>query len=93
MGRYNTIKDFSLPCPKCGFEVTKFKTMEQVSQEGADIEEVNNFYSICQQCGAWIEFTRHTTPRLNITPMEYASRYFRLEVDLKLLQPSPEGDL
>ena len=56
MGMYDYIK-LEINCPKCGAKVDGFQ-----SKDGpcclAQLEfwEVDNFYSSCKQCGAWIEY-------------------------------------
>jgi len=57
MGMFDWIK-YEMSCPKCRAKVKGFQ-----SKDGpcilAELEywEVDNFYSSCKGCGAWIEFT------------------------------------
>ena len=68
MGMYDSIK-YEMDCPKCEAKISGFQ-----SQDGpcclATLEfwEVNNFYSHCPNCNAWIEFNRK--PPAQLSPIE-----------------------
>lgn len=58
MGMFDNV-DYKMKCLRCGAPVERFQ-----SQDGPcclatlDYLDVNNFYSHCPKCEAWIEFTR-----------------------------------
>ena len=57
MGMFDWIK-FQMDCPKCGTMVDGFQSKDGLCCL-AELAywEVDNFYSSCKKCGAWIEFT------------------------------------
>ena len=58
MGMYDNIR-YEMDCPKCETRVASFQSKDGVCMLiELDFWEVNNFYSDCPKCGAWIEFNR-----------------------------------
>lgn len=84
MGLFDYV-NFKMPCPRCGSEVGDF----QSKSAGCDMvtvepEAVTNFYSACDNCKAWIEFSRErpeSKPReVPLTPEQVAALGFQMEV-------------
>ena len=49
--------NFECECPICGEKVIGFQTKDgPLLLETLEPLDVNNFYSNCSNCGAWIEF-------------------------------------
>ncbi len=58
MGMFDDIK-FEMDCPSCGEKVDGFQSKDGgCFMDTLDFWEVNNFYSSCRNCHAWIEFNR-----------------------------------
>lgn len=58
MGMYDDV-EFEMNCPKCGSKVDGFQSKDGLCMLATlDFWEVNNFYSHCSKCKAWIEFNR-----------------------------------
>ena len=56
MGMFDYV-NFECECPICGEKVIGFQTKEgPLLLETLEPLDVNNFYSNCSTCGAWIEF-------------------------------------
>lgn len=52
--------EYECDCPKCGAKVRGFQTKSgRRVQETVKPWMVDNFYTSCRTCGAWIEFTRN----------------------------------
>ena len=59
MGMFNWV-DFVCNCPLCDSEVIGFQTKDgELWCETVEPESINNFYSSCDDCGAWVEFDRN----------------------------------
>jgi len=77
MGMFDYV-DFECKCPNCGAYVDGFQT----KNSNCELDTlkpwiVNNFYSSCSECGAWIEYTRK-----EIEEKEGWLEEFDLSVDL-----------
>jgi hypothetical protein len=58
MGLYDYV-DFKANCPDCGEEETHWQTKEMVCRmEVLNPSLVSFFYTICDNCDAWISYTR-----------------------------------
>lgn len=58
MGMFDYV-NFSIPCPHCGHEVEGFQSKSgDCCLETIEPWTVNNFYSGCDNCGAWIDYSR-----------------------------------
>ena len=58
MGMFDYIK-FEIQCPNCGARVNDFQSKDwHCVLTELEYWEVNNFYSYCDECDAWIEFNR-----------------------------------
>lgn len=56
MGLYNTV-NFQINCTYCGFLLKTFQTKEgSCDFSVVNFSTVNNFYTICPNCGSFIEF-------------------------------------
>lgn len=57
MGMFDNV-NFKCKCPVCGEAVNDFQTKEgPCLLETLEPLEVDNFYALCNNCDAWIEFT------------------------------------
>jgi DNA-directed RNA polymerase subunit RPC12/RpoP len=58
MGMFDYI-DLKIKCPKCGKIVDKFQSKDGYCElKTLNYWEVDNFYSSCKYCNAWIVFNR-----------------------------------
>jgi len=58
MGMFNWV-NLKIKCPNCGEVVSGFQTKDgELSCTTVEYERVNDFYSDCEKCGCWIQFTR-----------------------------------
>ena len=58
---YDEIK-YEMDCPKCGAKITGFQSKDGLCILATlEFWEVDNFYSPCPSCNAWIEFNRKTS--------------------------------
>jgi len=58
MGMYDEV-DYRMLCPTCEAELSDFQTKEGACVLGRlDWKRVGNFYTFCDNCKSWIEFTR-----------------------------------
>lgn len=64
MGMFDWI-NFKTACPTCATPVSGFQSKdagcEMVTLEP---EDVDNFYSSCDKCGTWVEFSREPERRV-----------------------------
>ena len=57
MGMFDNIK-FKTKCPNCGNEVDDFQSKDGgCNLNTLNYWDVDNFYSSCDKCGTWIEYT------------------------------------
>ena len=82
MGLFNTIKDFKIQCPNCHEWVSGFQTKDFQDMGFSGVDEVNNFYSGCGNCGAWIEFDRKRPQLEAMDPLAYTRENFTIKVEL-----------
>ena len=77
MGMFDDIK-FEINCPKCGERVTGFQSKDGPCRLlTLEYWEVDNFYSSCNKCGAWIDFTRKEIPPRQPIPIDE----YEMEID------------
>jgi len=58
MGMFDYVK-YECKCPFCGKKVDGFQTKDSHRlMDTLNPQEVDNFYSICGNCKAWIDFLR-----------------------------------
>ncbi len=51
--------DYECICPVCNKKVSGFQSKDgNCIMETIDTSKINNFYTVCRQCGCWIEFKR-----------------------------------
>ena len=63
MGMFDYV-DFECICPVCLNHVTGFQTKDKYNVlETVKPQELCNFYTTCDKCGSWIEFTRNEEGR------------------------------
>ena len=63
MGMFNLV-NFEMECPNCKSTVGGFQTKDgEVYLATVEPDSVSNFYSSCDQCKTWIEFTK---PRIQV---------------------------
>ena len=71
MGMFDWI-NFEMKCPVCGNEVKGFQSKRAVCElEDLEFWQVDNFYSSCEKCGAWIEFDLKVETRKKFTLDDY----------------------
>lgn len=59
MGLYNTVNDFSIPCPNCGKLLEDFQSKcGESCMNLVSTKEIDNFYTMCDTCRTWVEFDR-----------------------------------
>lgn len=77
MGIFDYV-NFKCKCPKCGEPITDFQTKNSgCSFSMLEYYEVDNFYSNCDKCNLWVDFTLKRKKFLPIT--EYAATYEKEE--------------
>lgn len=82
MGIYDKV-NHKMDCPKCGKEVTDFQTKDTNGWfETIEYWQCDNFYSSCDYCTTWIEFTLQRD-RVNI-PLDA----YEMKVELSELKES-----
>jgi len=65
MGMFDNV-DYKCDCPKCGSSVSGFQSKDgDCVLETIKPGSVYNFYSSCNNCGVWIDFT--SKPSSNFT--------------------------
>lgn len=58
MGMFDHVH-FEMDCPNCGTRVTGFQSKDYTCElETIEPDALQNFYSSCKKCKAWIEFSR-----------------------------------
>lgn len=69
MGMFDYV-DFIVECPECGSLMRDFQSKDGPNNlDHLQPWEVNNFYSSCESCGAWIDyFSDHEPPKRFIPP-------------------------
>jgi len=83
MGMYDDIIDFSMKCPNCGATVSEFQSKDgPCILAGLSFKDVDNFYSYCPDCHAWIEIN-YADDRKKRTLRDYEITYE---------QPDKKGD-
>ena len=59
MGMFDYI-NFKMPCPECGDVLCGWQSKDAgCDMEQIEPDSVNNFYTPCDNCGAWLEFSRN----------------------------------
>ena len=67
MGMYDTV-DYECVCPVCRKKADGFQTKDLDNElEEVNIRDIDNFYTFCDSCGAWIEFVRLDNYRTLLT--------------------------
>lgn len=58
MGMFDYV-DFEMNCPICGEKMKDFQSKSAACfMVMLDVDDVDNFYTSCAECGSWVEFTR-----------------------------------
>lgn len=58
MGMFDYVK-YSCKCPVCNSDVKNFQTKDcECAFREKTIDEVDHFYTACNNCNTWIEFNR-----------------------------------
>ena len=71
MGMFDDI-EFEMDCPGCGKKVSGFQSKAgPCLLETLKPIQVNNFYSACDNCKGWIEFTRIPPKEINDFDMKF----------------------
>lgn len=62
MGMFDYV-NYECVCPVCGEDVTGFQSKSGgCMMDTKEAHEVNNFYSTCEGCDCWLEFTAIDKP-------------------------------
>jgi hypothetical protein len=70
MGMFDYVK-FSCKCPNCGEEISGFQSKDSSClMDEIEFNQVDNFYTSCGKCGAWIEFFLKERPKYTIKDYE-----------------------
>ena len=78
MGIYDFV-DIDVYCPICGEKLPRFQTKDgNPYLNTVDFRDVDNFYTSCDKCGAWIEFTYSPTSILKREIYDYVMRVSRV---------------
>ncbi len=73
MGMFDYVH-FEMNCPKCGALVKGFQSKDYLCiLETIEPDALQNFYASCQECKAWIEFSRY----------EVAAMGFEMDVTIR----------
>lgn len=68
MGMFDYI-NYEMDCPECGARVSDFQSKDgPCALDTLEYWEVDYFYASCENCRAWVEFTRKT-PRPSPPPV------------------------
>ncbi len=72
MGMFDIIK-FRMECPRCKKDMGEFQSKDKKCyMELLDFWEVNNFYTSCEHCRTWVEFTiKGKRPNRKLTIKDY----------------------
>ena len=63
MGMFDYV-DFECVCPRCRGKITGFQTKDgDCSMATVHPSTLTNFYTSCDNCGAWIEYNRKPKTR------------------------------
>ncbi len=74
MGLYDYI-NYEMNCPKCGAKMDSFQSKDGIcSLATLDFWEVDNFYTSCGACEAWVEFNLKHREKRNIKDYEMTVR-------------------
>lgn len=58
MGMFDNV-NFTMKCPECGEDMTDFQSKDgHCTLTLLEIEEVDNFYTSCYECGCWVDLTK-----------------------------------
>lgn len=71
MGMFDVIK-YTTKCPKCGHLVDGFQSQDKECMlHILEFWQVDNFYTLCKNCDAWIEFNLKEDVRKKFTIEDY----------------------
>lgn len=71
MGMFDYV-NFEINCPVCSSKVTGFQSKDKnCDLLCLEFWQVDNFYSSCDKCGAWIEFNIKEEVRKRFTINDY----------------------
>lgn len=80
MGMFDYV-NLRIKCPKCATFIRDFQSKDgSCLMNTLEIEEVDNFYSSCPNCDAWIEFQRKEPSERTIT-MDELKRSFKVTLN------------
>ena len=75
MGMFDYV-NYKENCPKCGALVDNFQSKDlDCNLDTLERWQVNNYYSVCDKCGEWIEYNIENLP-------EWAQDYIKELKDL-----------
>ena len=71
MGMFDYI-NHKMKCPKCGANVSDFQSKDgSCTMNTLEYWEVDNFYTLCDNCDTWIEFNLKRGVRKEIPLEDY----------------------
>ncbi len=71
MGMFDYV-NFEFKCPVCGSKVDEFQTKDRdCTLSSYEFNQVDNFYSTCNNCETWIEFNLKEESRKKFTINDY----------------------
>lgn len=71
MGLYDYI-NFKMNCPRCKKDMGEFQSKDgDCGMETLDWWEVDNFYTSCEHCRTWVEFTLGKRPNRKLKISDY----------------------
>lgn len=82
MGMFDDVH-FEMSCPECSKTVTGFQSKDlDCTLSVVEPDSLQNFYSSCPNCEAWIEFSRQRAPlrEKSLTLAEVEDMGFKMSV-------------
>ena len=71
MGLYDAI-DFKMKCPRCKKDMGEFQSKDgPCAMSKLDWWSVDNFYSSCDNCETWVEYTIEKRPNRKLKISDY----------------------
>ena len=89
MGLFNWV-NYEMECPECGHLVVGFQTKDEslvtLYLEKVEINQIGKFYSECDECGLWIEFSLKRPPNITIDDFEMKTTRFNTKEEWVILK-------
>lgn len=79
MGMYDNI-DYTMKCPLCGHFMLGFQSKDKdCTLSKLEFWQVDNFYTHCDNCEAWIEFNLKDEARKKLKIEDYEMKFEGVE--------------